>query len=88
MHRVDSTRATGRPMVLTQEHDGLLVADVVAEWAARHGRPCTLVLGGPAGGHWSFGTDGPTIELDAIEFCRTISRRAPGAGLLDVEVPF
>jgi uncharacterized protein (TIGR03083 family) len=88
MHRVDSTRATGKPMTLTQEHDGLIVADVVAEWVARHGQPCTLVLGGLAGGRWSFGAGGPTIELDAIEFCRTVSRRAEGAGLLEVEVPF
>ena len=88
MHRVDSTRATGKPMTLTAEHDGLIVADVVAEWAARHGQPCTLVLGGLAGGHWSYGSGGPTIELDAIEFCRIVSGRADGAGLLDVEVPF
>src|SRR6185312_821144 len=49
MHRVDSTRAVGRPMRLTAEHDGLLIADVVFEWAGRHGQPCTLELGGPAG---------------------------------------
>jgi len=88
MHRVDSSRATGRPMRLTAEHDGLLVADVVLEWAGRHGQPCTLVLDGPAGGHWSFGAGGPTIELDAIEFCRILSRRAAGEDLLGFEVPF
>lgn len=88
MHRVDTAQATGRPMVLTPEHDGVIVADVVAEWAGRHGRPYTLRLTGPAGGAWSRGTDGPTIELDAVEFCRTIARRVPGAGLLDIEVPF
>ena len=27
----------------------------------------------------------PELEVDAIEFCRTISRRVPGAGLLDGE---
>jgi uncharacterized protein (TIGR03083 family) len=90
MHRVDSTRATGKPMRLTADHDGLIVADVVVEWAGRHGKPCTLILDGPAGGHWSFrgGDTGPTIELDAIEFCRVVSRRATGSGLLEVEVPF
>jgi hypothetical protein len=88
MHRVDSTRATGKPMKLTAEHDGLIVADVVAEWAGRHGQPCTLVLDGPAGGHWTYGTGGPTSELDAIEFCRIVSRRAEGTGLLQFEVPF
>jgi uncharacterized protein (TIGR03083 family) len=39
MHRADIVRATGADHVLTAEHDGLLVADVVAEWAARHGQP-------------------------------------------------
>jgi len=88
MHRVDTAQATGRPLVLTPEHDGVLVADVVAEWAARHGRPCTLTLTGPAGGTWSFGAGGPALELDAVTFCRTVSRRVPGEDLLDVEVPF
>ena len=39
MHRIDTAKATGRPLVLTADHDGVLVADVVAEWAARHGAP-------------------------------------------------
>ena len=38
MHRVDIARATGRPLELTAEHDGRIVADVVREWADRHGR--------------------------------------------------
>jgi uncharacterized protein (TIGR03083 family) len=88
MHRVDTARATGRDLVLTADHDGVLVADVVAEWASRHGKPCTLTLTGPAGGYWIFGSGGPVLELDAVEFCRTLARRAPGHGLLDVEVPF
>jgi uncharacterized protein (TIGR03083 family) len=53
MHRVDVSRATGREPHLTADHDGVLVADVVAEWAARHGRPYRLRLTGPAGGSWS-----------------------------------
>jgi uncharacterized protein (TIGR03083 family) len=88
MHRVDSTRATGVPMVLTRDHDGVLVADVVAEWLARHGQPCSLRLTGPAGGEWTQGTRGERIEVDAVEFCRILSGRAPGVGLLAVEVPF
>jgi uncharacterized protein (TIGR03083 family) len=39
MHRIDIARATGRDLLLTPEHDGVLVADVVAEWAERHGSP-------------------------------------------------
>ena len=88
MHRVDSTRATGAPMVLTADHDGVLVADVVAEWLARHGKPVTLRLTGPAGGEWAQGTGGERIDLDAVEFCRILSGRAPAAGLLAVPVPF
>ncbi|QYN34549.1 maleylpyruvate isomerase family mycothiol-dependent enzyme [Pseudonocardia sp. DSM 110487] len=87
MHRVDTARATGRDLVLTPEHDGAIVADVVAEWAGRHGMPHTLVLTGPAGGRWSRG-DGPELELDAVEFCRVLSGRGHGDGLLGVEVPF
>lgn len=88
MHRVDITRATGAQLVLTPNHDGLLVADVVAEWAARHGQPYQLQLSGPAGGDWSNGSGGAKITMDAVEFCRVISGRAPGDGLLTTEVPF
>jgi hypothetical protein len=88
MHRVDVSRATGREPHLTADHDGVLVADVVAEWAARHGRPYRLRLTGPAGGSWSSGTDGEEDELDAVEFCRLLSGRGRGSGLLAQQVPF
>ena len=88
MHRSDIAAATGRAMALTAEHDGVLVADVVADWAGRHGQPCALTLTGPAGGSWRWGTSGPSYELDAVEFCRVLARRAAGDGLLAVEVPF
>ena len=88
MHRSDIARATGTDLVLTAEHDGVLVADVAAEWAARHGQPYTLHLTGPAGGTWSRGGGGPLIETDAIEFCRVLSGRGHTDGLLAVQVPF
>jgi len=88
MHRVDIARASGTALQLTAEHDGVLVADVVAEWSARHGQPYTLRLTGPAGGTWSSGVDGPQVELDAVEFCRVLSGRETGTGLLATEVPF
>lgn len=84
MHRVDISHATGAPLVLTADHDGVLVDDVVTEWAARHGRPFTLRLTGPAGGTW--GEGGPELEFDAVEFCRALSGR--GTAPLDTEVPF
>lgn len=88
MHRIDIGRATGRAPRLTADHDGVLVADVVAEWAARHRQPCRVELSGPAGGSWSFGHGGPTVELDGVEFCRTVSGREAGSGLLATELPF
>lgn len=88
MHRLDLCRAVGTEPVLTAAHDGAIVADVVAEWAERHGQPCSLILTGPAGGTWAFGSGGPVLELDALEFCRVLSGRGEGAGLLAVQVPF
>ena len=88
MHRVDLARATGHEMELTPDHDGRIVADVVEEWARRHGQPFTLVLTGPAGGTFSQGDGGERIELDAVEFCRILSGRGTGSGLLAQGVPF
>jgi uncharacterized protein (TIGR03083 family) len=88
MHRVDIARATGANVVLTADHDRRLVADVVAEWARRHGQAFTLVLDGPAGATFVTGDGGPRLELDAIDFCRVVSGRATGEGLLAHEVPF
>ena len=88
MHRTDITRATGAAHVLTPEHDGVLAADVAAEWAARHGQPYTLHLTGPAGGTWASGESGPLIEADAVEFCRLLSGRGNADGLLAIQVPF
>jgi uncharacterized protein (TIGR03083 family) len=88
MHRVDIARATARVPELSSDHDGVLVADVVAEWGQRHGRPYRLRLSGPAGGTWSSGEGGPELELDAVEFCRVLSGRGQGTGLLAEQVPF
>jgi hypothetical protein len=88
MHRMDICRAVGRKPVLVPEHDGRIVADVVAEWAGVHGRPYRLTLTGPAGGAWGRGTDGEEITMDAVEFCRIMSGRGSGAGLLTRTVPF
>ena len=88
MHRMDLATATGRDPHLTADHDGVLVADVVAEWAQRHGRPYRLRLTGPAGGEWSGGADGEDLEMDAVDFCRVLSGRGAGAGLLGQQVPF
>src|SRR3954470_3927287 len=88
LHRVDLARATGRPLELNAEHDGRIVADVVAEWASVHRQPYRLTLTGPAGGQFAAGTGGESITLDAVEFARTLSGRAAGTGLLAHGVPF
>jgi uncharacterized protein (TIGR03083 family) len=91
MHRSDIAVATGRAMSLRPEHDGVLVADIAAEWADRHGRPCTLTLTGPAGGHWRLnGADdaAASYDLDAVDFCRILAGRGKAEGLLTTRVPF
>jgi uncharacterized protein (TIGR03083 family) len=86
-HRIDVSVATGRPMELSADHDGRLVADLVAEWAGIHGRPFELVLDGPAGGAFTQGTGGEHAEIDAIDFVRTVSGRLPGTGILSHPMP-
>ena len=86
-HRLDISRATGRPMHLTADHDGRLVADIVAEWASIHHEPFELVLEGPAGGKFTQGVDGERVEIDAMEFIRTLSGRLPGSGVLSHPLP-
>jgi uncharacterized protein (TIGR03083 family) len=88
MHRIDLARATGRPLELTAEHDGRLVADLVAEWAGVHRQPYRLTLTGPAGGEFGSGSGGESITMDAVEFSRTLAGRANGTGLLATQVPF
>jgi uncharacterized protein (TIGR03083 family) len=88
MHRIDITRATGRQMELSAGHDGRIVADVVAEWARRHGQPFTLTLTGVAGGSFDAGRGDLPLTLDAIEFCRIVGGRAHRGGLLATSVPF
>jgi uncharacterized protein (TIGR03083 family) len=86
-HRIDIARATSRPMDLTLDHDGRLVADIVAEWATIHGEPFVLVLDGPAGGNFRQGDDGEHVEIDALDFIRTLSGREPGRGVLSRPLP-
>ena len=88
MHRLDISRATGRPMELTAGHDGRLVADVVTEWARRHSQPFTLTLTGTAGGEWCSGEAGEHLQLDALDFCWIVAARQPGSGLMATKVPF
>jgi uncharacterized protein (TIGR03083 family) len=87
MHRIDLAQATGKPFNADAGHDGRIVADLVAEWATTHGLPFDLELTGPAGGHYSQGTSGEHVTIDAIEFARTLAERAQGDGVLAHPLP-
>ena len=91
MHRVDVGHALNQPVELRSEHDGRIVADVVAEWGRRHGKPFSLDLTGPAGGTYAHDQDAPEVDqisMDAVEFCRTLAGRRQATGLLATVVPF
>jgi uncharacterized protein (TIGR03083 family) len=87
MHRIDLTHAAGTTFEADAAHDGRIIADLVAEWAATHGEPFTLELSGRAGGRYTSGDGGDTVTLDAIEFCRTLAERVPGEGVLRHPLP-
>jgi uncharacterized protein (TIGR03083 family) len=86
-HRIDICTATGRDMRATADHDGRLVADIVAEWGDLHGEPFELVLEGPAGGKFSQGTGGERVNIGAFDFIRTLSGRLPATGVLSHPLP-
>ncbi|MBW3605305.1 MAG: maleylpyruvate isomerase family mycothiol-dependent enzyme [Actinobacteria bacterium] len=88
LHRIDIARAIGEQPDVDTDADRRIVADIVAEWAARHSQPVQLQLTGPAGATYVQGTGGPTLTLDAVEFCRILSGRADGDGLLTTRVLF
>jgi uncharacterized protein (TIGR03083 family) len=88
MHRVDLCRASGQPLELTAEHDGRLIADVVADWSRRCGQPFALHLDGPAGGSIAAGRGGPQLRVVAVEFWRILSGRGTGPAPLTTRVPF
>ena len=90
MHTIDIARAVNQPLDVTHPMNRRVVADVVAEWAHRHGRPIDLVLTGPAGAHYrSPGrSPNPPTEYDAIEFCRIVSGRVAGDQLLGSRILF
>lgn len=87
MHRIDIAQATGVELDISADHEGVLVDDVVREWATRHNESYDLELTGPAGGRWKRGEAEP-ITMDALGFCRVLSGRGSGAGPLAVQVPF
>jgi uncharacterized protein (TIGR03083 family) len=86
-HRIDLAVATGKPFDADAEHDGRILADIVAEWATTHDEPFTLELDGPAGGVFTRGTGGETVRMDATELVRVLAERVPGDGVLQHKLP-
>jgi len=83
IHRLDVADATARPFVETPGHDGVMLAQTLAD-AGRHlhrhepGISAVLKLRGPAGATWVL-NPGPTpieLEMDAADFMRRASGRA------------
>ena len=87
MHRIDLARAAAKTLDVDPDHDGRIVADLVAEWASTHGEPFTLSLSGAAGGQFRAGTGGEHVDMDAIEFCRILAERGHGTGTLRHTLP-
>jgi len=88
IHRVDISRATGRAMVLTPEHDGRIVEDCVIDWAKKHGRPFNLLLTGRAGGGFDSHTGQAPVEIDAVEFVRALSGRGKHSATMGTRIVF
>lgn len=88
LHTVDIARATGVDVDRTVGPTDRVVQDVVREWARRHGEPFELHLTGPGGGRFRRGSGGESLTLDAIEFCRHLSGRSDGEGLLRRRIIF
>ena len=86
-HRIDIHAAIGRPVDLDLAHDGRLVADIVAEWAQLHGEPFDLLLTGTAGGTFGQGDGGEHVEMDALDFIRTLTGRLAGSGVMRHPLP-
>jgi uncharacterized protein (TIGR03083 family) len=87
MHRIDLAHATGKPFNADAEHDGRILADIIAEWAHTHGEPFTLELDGPAGGRYTAGADGEHLHMDAIDFVTILAERGHGDGILSHPLP-
>ncbi len=92
LHRLDIADALGHIPNLETDADRRLLADVVKEWADRHGQPFELRL--TDGTSFRRGSRGPVLDLHPVELCWILSGRAqpdpnrPGADLLLQRVLF
>jgi uncharacterized protein (TIGR03083 family) len=86
-HRIDIAHAIDAAPDHDAGHDGRILEDIVAEWAASHHEPFTLVLDGPAGGAFVQGGSGAEVHIGVVDFVRTLAERTPATGLLEHTLP-
>ncbi|MGA9278700.1 maleylpyruvate isomerase family mycothiol-dependent enzyme [Ilumatobacter sp.] len=86
MHRIDIAVAIGALPDLDGDHDGRIVADLVAEWAETHGEPFVLELVDLEITYVS-GVAGEHVQISTIDFARILSGRADGDGVLRHPLP-
>jgi uncharacterized protein (TIGR03083 family) len=86
-HRIDIAHAIAVEPDHDAAHDGRILADIVAEWAATHQEPFTLVLDGPAGGTFVQGTSGEEVHISVVDFVRTLAERTTAGGVLRHTLP-
>jgi len=86
-HRIDIAYAIGAEPDHDAGHDGRILADIVAEWAATHHEPLTLVLDGPAGGTPGVGAAVDEVDIGVVDFIRTLAERTTARGILQHTLP-
>jgi uncharacterized protein (TIGR03083 family) len=86
-HRIDIAHAIAMEPDHDAVHDGRILADIIAEWAATHGEPFTLVLDGPAGGTFVRGIGGEEVHISVVDFVRTLTERTTASGILQHTLP-
>jgi len=86
-HRIDIAHAIAVEPDHDAVHDGRIVADIIAEWAATHDEPFILVLDGPAGGTFVRGTGGEEVHISVVDFVRTLAERTTASGVLRHTLP-
>jgi uncharacterized protein (TIGR03083 family) len=76
MHRMDICQATGRAIILTDDHDGRMMALVMRDLAEQlkdvlNGKTVAYDIPGPGGGCWKMGpasTPAATIQMELLYF--------------------
>lgn len=88
LHRIDIARPLGVEVPRNPALDRRVIEDAVADWAGNHGKPFRLTLHGAISGTYTQGSGGPEYDMDAYEWCRSVTRRTTCEGLLRTPVLF